>query len=64
MTNMGKNKNNCSACGQKHYPPTGKSWKNAQKEEEATTSAALASSIDKRDSFPESTKSSKKGVKG
>ena len=61
---MGKNKNNCWACGQKHYPPTGKNCKNAQKRDEATTSAALASSVDERDSFPEYTMSSKKGVKG
>ena len=60
----GKNKNNCSACGQKHYPPTGKNCKNAQKGDEATTSAALASSVDERYSFPECTMSSKKGVKG
>ena len=60
----GKNKNTCWACGQKHYPPTGKNCKNVQKGDEAITSAALASSVDERDSFPERTMSSKKGVKG
>ena len=64
MKNMGKDKNNCWACGQKDYPPTGKNCRNAQKGNEATTSSALASSVDERDSFAECTMSSKKGVKG
>ena len=56
---MGKNKNNCWVCGQKHYPPTGKNCKNAQKEE-ATSSAVAASGVDERDSCPERTVYSKK----
>ena len=59
---MGKTKNNCWACGQKHYPPTGKNCKNAHKEE-ATGSAVLASGVDERDSCPERIVHSKKALK-
>ena len=38
-------------------PQREKNCKNAQKEEQATASAALSSSIDERDSFPEHTMS-------
>ena len=47
---MGKNKNKCWACGDKHYPPTGKNCKKAQKVEEDVSSDSTDVSLDERDS--------------
>ena len=47
---MGKNKNKCWACGDKHYPPTGKNCKKAQKVEEDVSSDSTEVSLDERDS--------------
>ena len=58
---MGKNKNKCWACGEKHYPPTGKNCKNAQNpEEEAESSVSVDVSLDERDSPASQVKSHKK----
>ena len=47
---MGKNKDKCWACGDKHYPPTGKNCKKAQKVEEDVSSDSTDVSLDERDS--------------
>ena len=49
IVNMGKNKNKCWACSQKHYPPTGKNCVFAKKNEE-TAVVEVPSENDARDS--------------
>ena len=61
---MGKNKNKCWACGDKHYPPTGKNCKNAQKpKSETVTSGTSDESLDEWDSLSSQVKSSLKSKK-
>ena len=61
---MGKNKNKCWACGDKHYPPTGKNCKNAQKpSHETVMSGTSDDSLDERDSLSSQAKSSVKNKK-
>ena len=51
VVNMGKNKNKCWACSQKHYPPTGKNCVFAKKNEEAAQAVLeVPSENDARDS--------------
>ena len=58
---MGKNKNKCWACGDKHYPPMGKNCKNAPKpESETVTSGTSDESLDEWDSLSSQVKSSLK----
>ena len=59
---MGKTK--CWACGDKHYPPTGKNCKIAQNpEEEAVTSVSVDESLDEQDSPASQVKIHKKARK-
>ena len=59
VVNMGKNKNKCWACSQKHYPPMGKNCVFAKKNEEAVQAVVeVPSENDARDSS-----SSKIGIK-
>ena len=61
---MGKNKNKCWACGDKHYPPTGKNCKSAQKPSNDTVMSGTSDDrLDERDSLSSQAKSSVKNKK-
>ena len=58
---MGKNKNRSWACGGKHYLPTGKNCKSAQKQkDEVVASSSTEESVDERDSPSSHVKNQKK----
>ena len=62
---MGKHKNKCWACQEKHYPPTGKNCQRVRSEtdaEESSGSTAGVKSKKERDSLSDSVMSSKKAV--